>query len=234
MKFLELLKSSMRLIKAIAAGEAPTAAEAADGLEAFNLMLGEWHNDGLLSLIERQSFVTSAGNSSYVIGSGQTWDGNKPLKIISAVCKNSNGDEYVLRVIGDTEYNEIYDKDAQGRPSVLYYLPGSATGTIYLNDVPDGIYTITLVSQKAFTPIASITTTLDFPDGYLSAFKYALAVEIAPEYEKEPSPFIMRQAEKKKALIKSSNTRKSNRIKFPRVTSGGRHGIYNYKNGCTR
>jgi hypothetical protein len=225
---LDLIKASMRLIGAVASGEAPTAQEATDVRQVLNLLLQEWHNEGLISQVERQSFATVSGVGSYVIGNGSTWNGNKPLQILSAVVKDSSDTETPLRLIGDEEYNRISDKTTFGTPDLLYYLAGALTGTIYLNSVPDAVYTVTIVNQKPFSVYDTLTEDLIFPNGYISALKYALAVEIAPEFGQQPNGFIIQQAEKKKAQLKSSNLKRPAPIRFynPTGRSGATFNIY--------
>lgn len=225
---LDLISASMRLIGVVSSGEAPTAQESIDAKQALNLLLQEWHNEGLISQVERQSFATVSGVGSYVIGNGSTWSGNKPLKILSAVVKDSSNTETALRLIGDEEYNRISDKTTLGTPDMLYYLAGSLTGTIYLNSVPDDVYTLTIVNQKPFAVYETLTEDLIFPNGYISALKYALAVELAPEFGQAPNGFIIQQAEKKKAQLKSSNLKRPAPIRFynPTGRSGSIFNIY--------
>lgn len=44
---LDVIRRAMRLIGALAEGEVPTAAQAADGLESLQAMLGEWETRGV-------------------------------------------------------------------------------------------------------------------------------------------------------------------------------------------
>ena len=53
-----------------------------------------------------------------------------------------------------------------------------------MSPVPDAALTITLVHDEAFTALASVSTSLSFPPGYERALRYALAVELAPEFGK--------------------------------------------------
>lgn len=53
----DLVSSSLRLIGVLASGETPTAAEATDGLKAFNQMLANWRTESLMGL---QAVSTSA------------------------------------------------------------------------------------------------------------------------------------------------------------------------------
>ena len=225
MTVLDLIKASLRVLGILAAGETPDAQQSTDARQALNLMLGEWDNDGFLTLREQQNFSVSSGTASYSIGDGETWDGNKPLKILVAYLRDSDGYDHPLTIINEKEYMEIYDKDSEGRPTRLFYQPAETTGTVYLYPEPDDAYTIYLLNHKEFTEYTALTTTISLPSGYLNALKFNLAVEIAPEYEREPSQWVISQATKKLAAIKSTNVKKPGPMKFDNALTG-QPGIY--------
>lgn len=230
MTVLDLIKASLRVIGAIASSETPDSEMANDAMEALNLLLEDWQNEGLLSLLEQQNFSVSDGTLNYSIGSGETWDGNKPLRILNAHLRDSSGYDHPLSIITDKEYMEIVDKDLDGRPTVLYYLPSNSSGTVYLYPQPDADYTIYMLDQAPFTQYEDLDTTITLPNGYKSALKYNLALEIAPEYETEPSNWVVRQAQKKLAGIKSTNLKPPMPLKFDTVLTGGR-GVFNINLG---
>jgi hypothetical protein len=61
------------------------------------------------------------------------------------------------------------------------------------------------ISVEELTQPAALTTELAFPPGYLRAFTYNLAMEIAPEFGVEPSPQVQRIAMTSKRNIKRIN-----------------------------
>jgi hypothetical protein len=61
------------------------------------------------------------------------------------------------------------------------------------------------VSIQELTQPAVLATTLSFPPGYLRAFKYNLACEIAAEFGVEPSPQVQRIAMTSKRNLKRIN-----------------------------
>jgi hypothetical protein len=62
-----------------------------------------------------------------------------------------------------------------------------------------------IVSAQELTQPATLATTLAFPPGYLRAFTYNLACEIAPEFGVEPSPQVSRIAMSAKRNLKRIN-----------------------------
>lgn len=216
----ELIKASLRLLGRFASGETPDDDTLKDCREALNLLLDDMQHESLFSLTETQNFTVSSGTLLYTIGPSQTWNGNKPLNIISAFLRDSSGYDTELSIIGEVEYLKITDKDVNSRPNMLLYVPGNTTGTVYLYPEPDAAYTIYLLSQAAFTQYTSGSTTISLPAGYKSYLKYQLAVEIAPEFEMTPSPWILKQAERKLEKIMSTNIKDPEPMGFDPIFTG--------------
>jgi hypothetical protein len=61
------------------------------------------------------------------------------------------------------------------------------------------------ISVNTLTQPVNLSTTLAFPPGYLRAFTYNLAMEIAPEFGVEPSPQVQRIAMTSKRNLKRIN-----------------------------
>jgi hypothetical protein len=61
------------------------------------------------------------------------------------------------------------------------------------------------VSVEELSNPATLATSLFFPPGYLRAFAYNLAMEIAPEFGVEPSPQVQRIAMTSKRNLKRIN-----------------------------
>jgi hypothetical protein len=229
MNVLELIKSSLRLVGAIASSETPASDMAVDAREALNLLLAEWHNNGLVSLTERQTFDVTGDVHEYAIGPGQTWDGNTPLKILSAYLTLGTYD-YPLAIIGESEYMHLFDKSVKARPTKLCYVAGTGTGIAYLHGSPDTDYTITILNQKAFVEYTNNTTEINLPNGYLQALRYSLALELLPEYPNVPQNIvgiIMSRAQEAVGAIKKTN------LKRPRQMTAGASFTGNSDNGGT-
>ena len=61
------------------------------------------------------------------------------------------------------------------------------------------------ISVEELTQPATLATQLHFPPGYLRAFRYNLACEMAPEFGTEPSAQVRRIAMSSKRNIKRIN-----------------------------
>jgi hypothetical protein len=71
--------------------------------------------------------------------------------------------------------------------------------------VPTKVLEFHIVSVNPLTAPANLATVLAFPPGYLRAFRYCLACELAPEFGVEPSPTVMRVAMTSKRNLKRIN-----------------------------
>jgi hypothetical protein len=219
---LQLITGSMRLIEAVESGETPTTDEQTDALAVLNQLLESWSIQGLaVYRREFSPYVTVASQASYVIGAGEEWDGARPTAINDAYV-TINGYDYGLRVLNDSEYAEEPSKTLESSiPESIYYDPAYPDGRVYVVPVPDAALTITLVHDEAFTALSSVSTVLLLPPGYERALRYALAVELAPEFGKTPSPIVISTAADSFGLLKSRNTQPQYLSFDATLTSGG-------------
>ena len=206
---LELITGAGRLIGIVRKSEPLTADEAMDGLAALNDMLASWSNDQLIIYSRtREYFTLTGGTSSYTIGSGQTFNATKPTHIVSAFIREGTTD-YPLTIFTEEEFDLIGEKTTQSNlPRALVYNNGHPYGTITLWNVPDSANQLHLLSEKPLTEISSLSTTIDLPVGTKRAIRYNLAIEMAPEYEAEIPPAVVKIAGTSLGAIKRQVNRK--------------------------
>ena len=72
--------------------------------------------------------------------------------------------------------------------------------------VPSVAGNVIVWSWKPLSSIATLTTALSVPPGYLRALRYNLGVELAPEYGRQLDPVVIENAVESKASIKRMNT----------------------------
>lgn len=179
----QIIAGSLRLIGAIAQGETATAAQISEAAEALNLMVKAWEADGMpLWGLAEYDLTLVAGQRDYNIGLGQTVNIPKPLRVIQ-VWNTINGIDTPMRLLTKQEYNMLGNKTSQGTPIQAYYNPQREYGILSLFPVPaDTSYTVTFVYQRPFEDFDSGTDNPDFPQEWMEALKYGLAVRLAPEY----------------------------------------------------
>lgn len=235
----ELIKSSLRLIGVIAAGENPSADEASDALQTLNDLLDTWYIEKLLVFEKiREVFTLTPGQGSYTIGPIAVeplvnFNTSRPVQILNASILTTTNPkaELPIEIATDDEWAKVSIKDLQSTiPKVLYQLGNAPIDTLYLYPVPSEARELVIYSMKQLTSYTSLNDVVQLPPGYVRAVKYNLALELASEYGKTASPFVELTASKSISKIKRLNS-DSYKMKSDAfgISSGGR--VFNWMTG---
>jgi hypothetical protein len=207
----QVCERSLRLIEENGAGMSMTAQQGADALEALISMLDSWSIQNNLVFTEtRESFTLTANDGEYTIGTGGDFNTSRPVRISSAFVRTEGGTDYSLDIIGADEYALIADKDATGIPSTMYYDGNYPLGKVLLWPVPSAAYALHLTEEKPLSNFSDLDDVLSMPPGYERGIVYNLAIEIAPEYGKEPKGSVIKIAGESKKAIESANSLNNN------------------------
>jgi len=126
----------------------------------------------------------------------------RPLRIFNVRFKRYDGTEIPVDIVPRQLYLDIPIKSIQTKVNQVYYDPTTTNGTLYVwgtcDDVRDKIV---FTSRILIQDIDSITNHIDVPVDWLRAVKMNLALEVAPDFEKDPTQFQIVQAER--ALTKA-------------------------------
>ena len=198
----ELVRASMRLIGALAAGETPTAEEYADGIEAANLMIDTWGTQKLTILAFTEVQGTMTGAASYTVAPGGNFATTQPARIEWAYFRDTDGNDEPLVELSGDRWATIADKDAEGDPTYFYY----QGGVIRFYPEPQS-GTVRIGVWAPLTAITSGATAMTLGPGYAEALKFNLAVRLAPEYEREVPPLVSVMAVQTLGHVKRSNYR---------------------------
>lgn len=199
-----LIDQALRALGELRTGRQASAEESADALTRLNNLLTSWSAAGLpVYQVTRESF-TLAGAASYTIGTGQTFNTARPLKI-KAASVSTGTVEQPCSIITAEQWSMIQDKAAAGKfADALFWDGGSPNGNIYLYPKPTAgnliLYTI-----KALSEFATLGTTVALPAGYERALTYNLAVDIAPSYNRQVSQEIAQIATQSLASLSQLN-----------------------------
>jgi hypothetical protein len=134
--------------------------------------------------------------------------GNRPILVDdSTYFKDpASGISYGLKLINQQQYNGIAVKTVTSTyPQVMWVNMTYPNITMTVYPVPTKVLEFHIVSVQELTNPANLVTNLAFPPGYLRAFRYCLACELAPEFGVEPSPTVMRIAMTSKRNLKRIN-----------------------------
>ena len=224
-----IIDRAARLLGAIASGESPTSAESSDALIALNAMIASWQTEKLIvyAFVDT-AFTLVASDSSYTVGPAGNFALTPRPPKIEQVYVRKNSIDYPVELIDYARWNSIPDKTSDSDlPMYAYYEPTLATGTLQLWPVPNAASSLHIVTWTSVAELAAVGTTVTLPQGYERALAYNLAVEIAPEYEKEPSQTVVQIARESKAAIKRTNIRPMIAdSELHRVVQGQKSNIY--------
>jgi hypothetical protein len=87
----------------------------------------------------------------------------------------------------------------------VYLEMSQPTAVLHVWCVPTLPYTLQLFPWSARQPYTHWDHVLPWPEGYARAMQYALAVDLAPQYEREPSATVLRIAEESTRAIGNVN-----------------------------
>jgi len=203
------ITGALRLLGQLAEGETPSAETANDALTALNQMIDSWNTERL-SVFSTQDQVETWPPSTISRTFGPTGDivGARPILIDdSTYFKDpATGISYGLKLINQQQYNGIAVKTVTSTyPQVMWVNMTYPNIEMYVYPVPTKVLEFHIVSVQELTQPATLATTLAFPPGYLRAFRYNLACELAPEFGVEPSPTVGRIAMTSKRNLKRIN-----------------------------
>jgi len=203
---LDLITRSLKLANILGEGQTPSSEQATGALDTFNEMLQGWNLDSLaLWATSNEDVTLIPGQSVYTIGSGGDFAVDRPVQI-NSLYQTYQGVTFRIDLINQDEYNLITLKTLS-QPIVRYclYVNDYPLGKMTLWPVPSVANTLTLSVDRLIATVPSVATTITAPPGYMRAFRANLAVELCPEYGREPSPALLQAARDSFADIKRGN-----------------------------
>lgn len=208
----EMIASSLRLIGVLASGETATSNEANDALESLNQMLSSWSNENLVVYQKvRDEFTLTADDGSYTWGT-TAGAGNfttaRPIEVLTANLELQGTDpqEIPLKILTLQEYASLSSKTLDSSVPACVYFDGAYPNVgVEFYPVPSTAEHVVFYSLKPFSTL-TLSTELSYPPGYEKAIRYNLAMDLAPEYGRQPDALIMQQAIDAKSAIKRKNS----------------------------
>ena len=205
----DIINGSLRLLGMLAEGETPSAATGADALVAMQQMIDSWNTERLsIFTTQDQVFTWPAGQISQSLGPTGDFIGDRPIQLDDATyfIDPTSGISYGIKIINQQQYDGIAVKTVTSSyPQVLWVNTNYPNIDMYIYPVPTRALEWHFVSVNPLTQPAALGTSLAFPPGYLRAFRYNLACELAPEFGVEPSPQVQRIAMSSKRNLKRIN-----------------------------
>ena len=203
------INGALRLIGQLAEGETPSAATSQDALTAMNQMIDSWSTERLAVFsTQDQVFSWPPGAISRTLGPTGNFVGNRPILLDdSTYFKDpANGISFGIKIINQQQYDGIAVKTVTSTyPQVIWINMDYPNIDMYIYPVPTKVLEWHFISVTELDQPATLATVLSFPPGYLRAFRYNLACEIAAEFGVEPSQQVSRIAMTSKRNLKRIN-----------------------------
>ena len=200
---------ALRLLGVLAEGETSSASVMQDSLMAMNQMIDSWNTERLsVFSTQDQTFTWPAGQITRTLGPTGNFIGLRPILLDEATYFRDPGTNvsFGIKFINQQQYNGIAVKTVTSTyPQVIFVNMTYPDVTMTIYPQPTRDLEWHFVSVQELSNPATLVTNLLFPPGYLRAFTYNLAMEIAPEFGVEPSPQVQRIAMTSKRNLKRIN-----------------------------
>jgi hypothetical protein len=203
------INRALRLLGVLAEGETPTSEMSEDALTALNQMIDSWNTERLsVFSTQDQTFTWPSSQKTRSLGPTGDFVGNRPVYFDDATYYRdaSTGVSYGIKFINQQQYDGIAVKTVTSTyPQVIFVNMTYPDVEMTVYPVPTRDLEWHFISVEELSTPAGLSTTLSFPPGYLRAFTYNLACELAPEFGVEPSPQVLRVAMTSKRTLKRVN-----------------------------
>ena len=205
----DIINGSLRLIGVLAEGETPSSETANDALVILNELIQSWSTESLsIFSTQDQIFTWTSGNISRTLGPSGNFVGQRPIQLDDSTYFRdpASGISFGIKIISQQQYNGIAVKTVTSTyPQVMWVNMTYPDIEMYVYPVPTKALEFHFVSFEPLTEATALASEMAFPPGYLRAFRYNLACELAPEFGVEPSRQVQRIAMTAKRTLKRIN-----------------------------
>lgn len=235
---MDFIKWGMSDLGILEPGEEPEESEPQDGLDLLNQMIDDWKTEfGTKNFVQRFLGNLANGVSTYTIGSGATFDVDRPVTIefCSIIPDRTATNPIELRIgrpLSVQAYAGIVQKSATALyPDRVYYdhqFTALGYGNIIVYPVPTAsVAQVVLYLPTGISQFADLTTSYAFPPGYAKAIRKNFALEAQDMFDAEASPRLVAAATKSLFRLKRANVNPNEATFDPALVGGaGRYNIY--------
>lgn len=181
---IQVIDASLRVLGVLRSGDSSNGTQMeTDASEALNLMLKAWQNLGIQLWTRKQqtvAFTTGTSNTNFKTPGGGV-NVATPLRVVSAYRKDTSSDVEMSSLSRD-EYDRLSNKSSNGTPTQFFYDYRDTVGDFYIWPAPSANTNIVVTYHRPFDDMDSDADDLDFPQSWMDAVKWNLAVRLAPEF----------------------------------------------------
>lgn len=229
----DLVTAALKDLGVLAQGETAPAVEADDALDALNRLIDQLAAEKLsIYTYTRTTWTLVSGTQNYTVGSGGTVNITWPTyveRVQYIVTTDSPTTERPLyRMTEDAWRNVVIKALTSVYPTRWYYNSTYPLGTLTLWPVPTSSSLQGVIYHgAAVSEFASLSTAVSFPPGYRRMLVKNLALELAPSYDRQPSPLLIAAAADSIAVVKRLNYEGTDLYFDPAVARRHLTGTYN-------
>jgi hypothetical protein len=223
----------LRLIGVLASGETPSGNENADALVILNQMVDSWNAERLnIFTLTITELPLIPGTQNYTLGTGGTLNLARPANIermsIVSLLNPAQPLELPLEMVTDAGWQAIPVKIISSTlPTVVYDDGAFPFRNLSFWPIPTIAVNIRIYGWQSLAAF-DLVTDVTLPPGYLKAMRYALAVDLAPEFGRAVPPEVAMQAQMSIAKLKVMNAPTVEMSVDPALT-GTKRSVYNWR-----
>lgn len=223
----------MRLIGVLASGETPSGNENADALVILNQMVDSWNAERLnIFTLTITELPLIPGTQTYTLGTGGTLNLARPSRIermsIVSLLNPAQPLELPLEMVTDAGWQAIPVKIITSTlPTVVYDDGAFPFRNLSFWPIPTIAVNTRIYGWQSLAAF-DLVTDVTLPPGYLKAMRYALAVDLAPEFGRAVPPEVAMQAQMSIAKLKVMNAPTVEMTVDPALT-GSKRQVYNWR-----
>jgi len=180
-----------------------------DNLRTMNQMIESWSIERLAIFnTQDQMFTWPTDQIKQTLGPTGDFVGNRPILLDDSTYYRDPGTNvsFGIKTINQQQYDGIAVKTVTSTyPQVMWVNMEYPNISMTIYPKPTRALEWHFISVDELTQPATLNTDLAFPPGYLRAFTYNLAMELAAEFHTEPSIQVKRIAMSSKRNIKRIN-----------------------------
>lgn len=210
----QLISFALKEIGVLGAGQAASAADAADCLVKLNARYDEWASEEAYAYNVSFSLYTLTPNvNSQTIGPGAYFNVPiRPMRIESATIRVPDNVDIPIRVYngqaGDQWWaNQQVKQVTSSVPIAVYYSPDWPVGNLYYWPIPTTAYQTLLETWVLLQNIPSLATNINLPPAYWNATMLTLAEDLCGMFGKQVPQMLPVKARRAREALQSNNVK---------------------------
>ena len=205
----DLINDAHRLLNLVDSGNALPESVYQDNFRSLNQLLDSWSTERLAMYSTQDQILTWPANTIFrTLGPTGDLVAERPILVDDSTYFRdpSTNVSYGIKMINQSQYNGIAVKTVTSTyPQVMWVNMTFPNIEVYIYPRPTRNLEFHFVSVEPLTQASTLDSPILFPPGYLRAFRYNLACELAPEFGQEPTPQVIKIAITSKRDLKRIN-----------------------------